>query len=134
MRIEEMYLIKAECEAETNAAGTALETLRGFVTTYRNAGYKFDDSSKDGLLDEIDFQRRVELWGEGLTYFDILRHGKGFDRRGAGFDENYVFVISGNDPILIYQIPNSEIQANKLISEADNNPGATTPTPVPDVE
>lgn len=134
MRIEEMYLIKAECEAETGATGTALETLKNFVSSYRNPAYGFDDSSKDALLEEVLFQRRVELWGEGLTYFDILRQGKGFDRRGAGFDENYVFVISGDDPILIYQIPNSEIQANKLISDADNNPGATTPTPVPDEE
>ena len=132
MRIEEMYLIKAECEAQTGASGA--ETLSSFVSTYRNPNFKLSDSSKDGVVNEVIFQRRVELWGEGLTYFDILRLNKGFDRRGAGFDENYVFVISPDDPILIYQIPNTEIQANKLISEADNNPGATTPTPVPDVE
>ena len=49
-------------------------------------------------------------------------------------EENYVFVIPAEDPILIYQIPNAEIEANKLISESDNNPGATTPTPVADTE
>lgn len=133
MRIEEMYLIKAECEAQTGAVADAANTLKDFVTVFRNPSYDVA-ANKDVLLNAVDFQRRVELWGEGLTYFDILRHNKGFDRRGGGFEENYVFVIGPGDPILIYQIPKAEIEANKLISEADNNPGATTPTPVPDVE
>ena len=131
MRIEEMYLIKAECEAQTDDAAAAATTLAGLVATYRDPEFSVS-ASKTALLNEIAFQRRVELWGEGLTYFDILRYNKGFDRRGGGFEENFVFVIQPEDPILIYQIPNAEIQANKLISEADNNPGATTPTPVPD--
>lgn len=133
MRIEEIYLIKAECEAQLNKASEAAETLKSFVTTYRNPAYDVA-VNKDVILSAVDFQRRVELWGEGLTYFDILRNNKGFDRRGCGFEENYVFVISPEDPILIYQIPKAEIEANKLINESDNNPGATTPTPVPDVE
>lgn len=134
MRVEEMYLIKAECEAQTGDAAAAAATLNDFVGTYRDSAYAFGGSSKDAVLDEVYFQRRVELWGEGIVYFDILRLNKGFDRRGAGFEENYVFVIAPEDPILIYQIPNSEIQANKLLTEADNNPGASTPAPVPDLD
>ena len=132
MRIEEMYLILAEAQAETGKAADGCKTLQDFVTTYRNPAYNFESSSKDAVVNEAFLQRRIELWGEGLSYFDIQRRNKGFDRRGGGFEEEFVFIIQPEDPILIFQIPDSEIQANKLISAEDNNPGATTPTPVPD--
>jgi len=133
MRIEEMYLIQAEALAKSGNAAQGSTVLKDFVTAYRNPSF-IVGADAASVADAVDFQRRVELWGEGLTYYDVLRLGQGLDRRGAGFQAQYVFVLEANDPLLIYQIPNTEIQANKLISESDNNPNATTPTPVPDVE
>lgn len=127
MRVEEMYLILAEAQAN-GASGDAKSTLETFVKTYRDPSYSVNGDVKDA----VELQRRIELWGEGLSYFDILRYNKGLDRRGAGFPEEFVFNIAADDPLLIYQIPNDEIQANPQINEADNNPAGGTPSPVPD--
>lgn len=72
MRVEEMYFIEAEAAAHQNAS-KGLELLRNFMTTYRDASYTTHASSVDGVVEEIVFQKRVELWGEGQTFFDIKR-------------------------------------------------------------
>ncbi len=131
MRIEEMYLIKAEGEAMSGGNGQA--TLEDFVKTYRNPEYLFPASLS--LQDEIWHQRRVELWGEGLAWFDIMRLNKGVDRRGGAYpNSTMVFNIPAGSDILIYRIPEAEIEANASLSHGDNNPSASAPNPVPDVE
>lgn len=127
MRIEEMYLIKAEAECMTG--GDARGTLTSFVKEYRDPQYAFDGAD---LHEEIWRQRRVELWGEGMSWFDIMRLGVGFDRRGAGFQKNYVFVISGDDTKLLWPIPQSEVEANQALSVDDYNPTSPTPAWVSD--
>ena len=133
MRIEEMYLILAEAQAMGSAgASTGAATLQSFVSTYRDPSYTFSGASATAVQEEVWQQRRVELYGEGQSYFDSLRLNKGIDRRGGGYDEAYVFVIPAGDPCQIYPIPMSEINANPLISESDNNPTASQPKPVAD--
>ena len=73
MRVEEMYLIKAEGEAMSGATAAAKQTLNNFVRTYRDPAYASLATDAKGIQDEIWMQRRVELWGEGLSYFDIMR-------------------------------------------------------------
>jgi hypothetical protein len=70
MRVEEMYFIEAEA-AEHLAAGTGVALLENFMTTYRDAAYTFP--ARYDAIDEIVFQKRVELWGEGQTFYDIKR-------------------------------------------------------------
>lgn len=70
MRIEEMYLIEAEA-AEHQAAGTGVALLESFMKNYRDAEYTFPADAD--AIDEIVFQKRVELWGEGLSFYDIKR-------------------------------------------------------------
>ena len=131
MRVEEMYLILAEAQAMGSAgAATGAETLIGFVQRYRNSYYSFAGGTPEEVQAEVYNQRRIELWGEGLAYFDILRRGTGIDRRGGGFEETAVFNVPASDPIMIYPIPISEVEANPLLG--DNNPVGTTPTPVAD--
>lgn len=133
MRIEEMYLILAEAQAMGSAgAATGKATLQSFVSTYRDPAYTTAVSTPTGVQEEVWMQRRVELWGEGLSYFDILRLNKGIDRRGGGYDAAYIFNIPAGDPCQIYPIPLSEINSNAQISDADNNPTATQPKPVAD--
>lgn len=133
MRVEEMYLILAEAQAMGSVGyNTGIETLKAFVTRYRDSRYAPEVASAEEAQQEIYRQRRIELWGEGLSYFDILRLGVGIDRRGGGFEATSVFKISPDDPVLIYPIPNSEVEANDLLGE--NNPFGTDPTPVPDAE
>lgn len=161
MRIEEMYLILAEAQAMSGNASQGKTTLETFVKTYRDPDYSCEGSSDKEIQDEVWIQRRIELWGEGLAYFDLLRLRKGIDRASTKFAsvdpdrklENYNYRIvdtvegeraaiqsvkNGNGSItgtdinyLIFQIPDEEIQANKLINEGDNNLGTPTLVPVP---
>ena len=126
MRIEEMYLIKAE--AEGMSGGNGVNTLEDFIQTYRDPDYVYSGSD---FQQEVFRHRRIELWGEGLNWFDIMRLETGVDRRGAGFpNANMIFNISADDPVLLWRIPEAEIQANPALSEGDNNPSAPSPKPV----
>ena len=132
MRVEEMYLIKAEGEAMSGGNGAA--TLQEFVQAFRDPEYTCDLTGT-ALQDEIWRQRRVEFWGEGLAWFDIMRLNKDVDRRGGLFpDATMVFNIPAGSNVLLWRIPESEIQANPSLAEGDNNPAAPLPDPVADIE
>lgn len=133
MRVEEMYLIKAEAEGMQSPA-TGKATLENFVTTYRDPAYKCSATTPEEFRDAVWMQRRVELWGEGLSWFDLQRMKKRIDRRGCGFPAAWVFNVAPEDPCRIFIIVESETNANPQISAADCNTGATQPTPIPDVE
>ena len=47
-------------------------------------------------------------------------------------NEGYHSKITGD--ILLWRIPESEIQANGMLEESDNNPSASKPEPVEDFE
>jgi len=83
MRIEEMYFIEAEAAAHQNAAnGKAL--LESFMQTYRCPSYTCPVSDTEGVVSEIFLQKRVELWGEGLNFFDYKRLNKTVTRGYTG--------------------------------------------------
>ena len=124
LRVEELYLIKAEAE-------NSVAVLNDFVKTYRDPEYNF---TGDDLKKEIWRQRRIEFWGEGLNWFDVMRFGQGFDRRGAGFASNYVYVVSGTDGILLWPVPESEVEANKALKNAGYTYTYSRPKSVPDLD
>ena len=132
MRIEELYLIQAEAIGRSNASAGS-EALTKFVSTYRQADYSFNAASAEDFVEEVFRQRRIELWGEGLNWFDIMRLNKGIDRRGCGFEATIVFNIPAGAQILVWRIPKAEIESNPKISESDNNPSANIPEPVKDI-
>lgn len=131
MRVEELYLMLAEAQGHISL-GEGVTTLQNFVKTYRNSVYSLTAGSIDAFVDEIWFQRRIELWGEGFSYFDMMRLQKPLDRRGGGFPAEWVFNVAAGDPCLIYEIVQSEVQANPLISESEASNGGVIPTPVAD--
>ena len=129
MRIEEMYLIKAEAEYKSNGGGK--QTLEDFVKQYRNPSYV---CTATDIQEEVYHQRRIELWGEGLNWYDIMRLNKPVDRRGGAFpNPSMIFNIPAGDKILLWKIPEAEIQANPALSNEDNNPVSPLPVPVPDL-
>lgn len=130
MRVEEMYLILAEAQAMSAGFATGKETLEKFVRSYRDPKYTCDARDAQGVQDEVFFQKRVELWGEGLIFFDYMRLNKGIDRRRARAPYSFTYNIQPEDPVLLYCIPNTEITSNRAISDADNNPSASRPTMV----
>ena len=133
MRVEEMVLMEAEATAMAGNPSQGAQILENFVKTYRNPSYTCTATTAQAVQEEVYFQRRIELWGEGLSWFDIKRLKKAMDRRGGGYvSTTVIFNIAANDPVLLYQIPESEITNNVQISADQNNPDITLPTAVPD--
>ena len=126
LRVEELYLILAEAQAMTSPS-TGAATLGDFVRTYRNPDYTNPVGTAEDIRKAVYWQRRVELWGEGVSYFDMMRLKTGVDRRGAGFEPSLVFNIAPNDPVLLYHIPQAETNANKITGYTDE----ATPSPKP---
>lgn len=129
MRIEEMYLIQAEAEAMAGDAAAGAATLENLIKTYRDPNYTCAATEAIGVQEAVWNQRRIELWGEGFSYGDLMRLKKGVDRRGAGFAEHLIFNIPAGDRILIYPIPQAEMERNPLIGE-NNELMEELPTPV----
>lgn len=106
MRIEEMYYILAEGLAMSGDIDTAKKVLIDFVTEYRNPEYACAATTATELQEEILWQRRLELWGEGLIFFDYLRLQRDINRADAGFRDSYALMIRGTSPFMLYQYPN----------------------------
>lgn len=74
MRVEEMYFIEAEATAHLNPT-EGLGLLKTFMKEVgqRNPNYNCMKTEKEDIIEEIVFQKRIELWGEGQTFFDVKR-------------------------------------------------------------
>ena len=72
MRVEEMYFIKIEAAAHSDAE-EGKEELVDFMKEYRDPSYKCTATSQADIIKEIVLQKRIELWGEGQSFFDIKR-------------------------------------------------------------
>ena len=116
MRVAEMYLIEAEAKARLGAAdaNTVLFTL----VKSRNPSYVLSTNTGQALVNEIWFQRRIELWGEGFRFYDLKRTNSPLDRSGANHDSaitNGVINVPVTDKRWQWLIPRAEINANPLI-------------------
>lgn len=121
MRVEEMYFIKAEAEAQSNpAAGIA--TLTDFMTKYRDPSYSTNASTKDEAVDEIIFQKRVELWGEGQLFFDYKRLNMSVTRgyEGTPFFDRLRLNTNGRPAWMNLVISVSEYQDNQAVNHWNN--------------
>lgn len=85
MRVEEMMLIEAEAAGMQNE-GRGIQLLTTFaqlrdpeyIYGHHNENYQSDYAT--AFQNEVWWQRRVELWGEGFATFDIKRLNKGIIR------------------------------------------------------
>lgn len=127
MRVEEMYLIKAEGLGMSSNLEGGKQALTDFVRTYRDPSYACIASTAAEFQDEVWRQRRLELWGEGLSYFDIMRLKKPIDRRGAMYPSAWRYNVAYETPIMLFLVPDTEMTANKAITE--NNELGQQPTP-----
>ncbi len=128
MRIEEMYFIEAEA-AEHQSAGRGAALLEDFMKKYRDDQYTLP--TLVDAIDEIVFQKRVELWGEGLTFFDIKRLDMSVTRGypGTNFKEPARLNTNGRPAWLNMSIVVTEERNNKALAGFENpDPsGAYTP-------
>lgn len=114
MRAEEMILIKAECKARMGENASATAILEDFVQNYRDASYSASRSGRT-LLDEIWFQRRVELWGEGFFVSDMKRFNKPlvrFHDDKGNIAAAFRFNLPADDPWLLMRFPQGELNTN----------------------
>lgn len=118
MRAAEMVLIEAEAYAHMNQGDKAAQVLKVLM-----AERQPDWNETTVTVEDIYFQRRIELWGEGFAYYDLKRLNKGIDRtyEGNNYMPSYNIKVPARDTRWIYQIPLTEIQENDLINEEDQN-------------
>ena len=126
MRVEEMILIQAEATAKAGNEAAGREILDNFVKTYRDPEYSSIATGRS-FSDEVWFQRRVELWGEGFSNNDARRLNKPivrFHDSKSNFPEAFRFNIAANDPWLLMRFTTSELNTNFGIVD---NTGGTQP-------
>ena len=115
MRVAEMYLIYAEANAHINPTESK-KILRIFLAQREpGANARINALTDAQLMKEVYFQWRVEMWGEGKSFFAMKRF-KETVTRGA----NHKYLANGsypyNDDRIVFKIPENEINNNPQIN------------------
>lgn len=111
MRVDEFYLLLAESYAKSGKEALAKETLKTLLKDrITNLSY-LDALSGSALLEEIDFQTRLELYGEGKSYFAMKRNKRTITR---GTNHLYFAgkVYKSTDEGLTLSVPQQEVINN----------------------
>jgi hypothetical protein len=124
MRIEEMYFIEMEAQAQLNGLDAGKKLLKEFMTKYRDRSYSRNPGSMKDFLTELLLQKRVEFWGEGILLFDYKRLDAGITRAYPGSNHAGVFKYNteGRSPQWNIVITRAEFQSNTAINDTNNNP------------
>ena len=82
-------------------------------------------------IDEIVFQKRVELWGEGQTFFDIKRLNMSVNRGypGTNFKAQARFNTNGRPAWMNFCIVVTEERNNSALKGYENPDPSDTYTP-----
>ena len=127
IRAEEMILVQAEGLVRSGQTEAGKAVLEDFVRTYRDPSYSADAGGRT-LEDEIWFQRRVELWGEGFSNPDTRRLNKPLVRFHEGTASNvpaaFRFNMPADDGWWLMRFTSSEKNTNLAIVD---NTGGTQP-------
>ena len=121
MRVEEMYFIEAEATEHVNEG--ARENLLISFMAHRNPKYSTDGITD--IIDEIMFQKRVELWGEGIVFYDFKRLNMGINNGydGTNVPSDSRVNVEGRAPWWNFCIPEGETYQNiALLEKTPNNP------------
>ncbi|MFP4018026.1 MAG: RagB/SusD family nutrient uptake outer membrane protein [Bacteroidales bacterium] len=126
MRSSEMYLIEAEARAMNDDITGAQDAL-GVLGEERDSDYdKTAFTTKEEIMEEVKFQRHVELWGEGFSFHDHIRWDDVHDMENSGaaqvlYQDGYYQDKPSENPRWVWKIPQREIDANPNLTEADQN-------------
>ena len=90
------------------------------LKTYRDKNYTYTGTD---AIDEIIFQKRIELWGEGQSFFDIKRANLSVTRGypGTNFFDEWRFNTNGRPAWMNFCIVNLEENNNPAV-KGKNNP------------
>ena len=127
LRSEEAWFTKAEALAHANDLNGARDVLRGVMSS-RVPDYYCPVSDKAGIIEEINFQKRVEFWGEGIEFIDNRRLNIPVDRLdatwGAANNNHYEpgkIRLEQEADNFLYQIPTREMETNTALGPNDQN-------------
>lgn len=111
-RLSELYLNAAEAAVKKDDITNTRKYLKPI---YARTGENLDDLSDDAItLDLVLEQRRIEFWGEGQRFFDLMRNNKKVERtdylsevpeEARSFDWNYYKIV--------LPVPNHEMEYNE---------------------
>jgi len=117
MRADEFHLLSAECAArlgnDADAKATMINLLNNRIP---DAAAVVNPLSGTALQDFIYLQTRIELWGEGKSYYAMKRN-QATVTRGSNhvFRAGESFVYDSDE--MSFQIPQSEINNNPSITD-----------------
>lgn len=127
MRLEELYLIRAEAAGMSQGYAKGVELLTSWVQTYRDAAYKCTATTERDMQLAVLTQMRLEFWGEGNAFPSAKRIKPGVMQYYNGTNAPaQIFYINAEDikPDWTLVIPEYEIQSNKALEDW-NNPDPT---------
>ena len=132
MRVEEMKLIEIEA-AGMQDEGRGKQLLEAFAKTrdpqyeYGKHNEAYGNTATSAFQNEVWWQRRVELWGEGFATFDIKRLNKGIIRSYANTNhfEGYRWNSTTTPQWMTLCIVGTEADYNY---DLENNPTPIAPT------
>jgi hypothetical protein len=136
LRAEEALLIAAEAAVRQSDWTTARNLLTELgakrdtdyasrlASRTNSAAYNSDTHGAfTTLMDEVLFQRRIELWSEGLgRAFDLRRLSLGYTRNYEGTNHPSKRVLTPDDPRFVTLLPQKEFDSNEELTVADQNP------------
>lgn len=127
LRSEEAYFMKAEALAHKGDLAGAKTVLED-VMKYRDANYSTAAlTDKASFVEELNFQKRVEFWGEGIEWLDNKRLNIPVDRTLAKWPTNNNHFsgarmkVGQEDILMLYQLPLKEIDNNPAIGPQNQN-------------
>lgn len=119
LRLSELYLNAAEAAVKVNQKDKARKYL---APIYARTGESLGEvADEDITLDMVLEQRRIEFWGEGQRFFDLMRNNKRVERtdylsdvpeEARSFDWNYYKIV--------LPVPKHEMEYNENMVQ---NPG-----------
>ena len=120
LRLADIYLLYAEAIMEGAQSTQNLTAIRAYNAVRDRVGLPTlaVDGSASLTLDDLLYERRMELAFENHRFYDLIRTGKAIDILG-NFASTYGFRFSSTD--LLLPIPQEEINVSRgLLSQ---NPG-----------
>ena len=123
MRVEEMLLIEAEATAYSDPAKAA-DLLAAFAVTRDPAYTKPGNLTAEAVANAAIWQKRVELWGEGVLFYDFKRLNYSIETgyKDTNVATDHRMKTEGRAPWWNFVIPEAEMIQNTALK---NNPNVS---------
>lgn len=120
MRVEEMILTEIEAIAHTNPAEAA-QKLQAFVQT-RDPQYMLAATTSEAVVEAAIWQKRIELWGEGIVFYDMKRLNYSIETGypGTNVATDSRINTDGRAPWWNFVIPEAEVIQNTVLKDTNN--------------